>query len=294
MGSVHITYRPGSWFGIVGEHLLVLLPPAMKRRAIAVWEIVDEGAAFDQVLDLVISSGLRDLPGLVMIGVSGDTTRVLVRGSSTATFDSAHGPVTVDGAAAWTWAERTLTGVTAMAVLLEHAVGGEDGDHLVVDQGLIRLGALSHPAATHAPGLLVEDTQPTPAVVVDDDVLTEAVSLAPRVESGARLLLSTGDEVEVDRPLVIGRAPEPRRIFSDKEPRLITVPSPAHEISSTHLEVRPGVDGRPLVTDLGSTNGTVLVQPGLAPEDLQPGYPVALAAGAILDLGDGVTIKVLL
>ena len=293
MGSVHITYRAGGWFGIVGEHLLVLLPPSMKRRATAVWEIVDEGAAFDQVLDLVISSGLRDLPGLVLIGVSGDTTRVLVRGSSTATFDTGHGPVTVDGAAAWTWTERTLTGVTSMAVLLEHAAGGEEGDHLVVDKGLIRLGALSHPAETRSPGLLIEDTQPTPAVVVEDDVLTEAVSLAPRVGPAARLLLSTGEEVEVDRPLIIGRAPEPRRIFSDEEPRLITVPSPAHEISSTHLEVRPGVDGRPIVTDLGSTNGTVLVQPGLAPEDLQPGYPVALAAGAILDLGDGVTIKVL-
>jgi len=92
---------------------------------------------------------------------------------------------------------------------------------------------------------------------------------------------------------VIGRAPEPRRIFSGDEPRLVTVPSPAHEISSTHLEIRPGPDGRPVVTDLGSTNGTVLVQPGSAPEDLQPGYPVELVNGAIVDLGDGVSIKVI-
>jgi hypothetical protein len=46
------------------------------------------------------------------------------------------------------------------------------------------------------------------------------------------------------------------------------------------------------VTDLGSTNGTVLAQPGLAPEDLQPGVAVQLIPGAILDLGDGVTIQV--
>jgi len=291
---MHITYRPGGWFGIVGEHLLVALPPGLKRKASAVWEIVEEGAAFDQVLDVVISSGLRDLPGLVMIGVSGDTTRVLVRGSATATFDTIHGPVTVDGQASWTWAERTLAGVTTIAVLLEH--GADEGhEHLVVDRGLIRLGALSHPptAPQAAPATSVEDTQATP-VVAADDVVTEAVAAPPRT-AVAHLVLSTGDEVEVDRPLIIGRAPEARRFFSGEEPRLVTVPSPQHEISSTHLEIRPDNDGAAtVVTDLGSTNGTVLVQPGLAPEDLRPGYPVTLMNGAMIDLGDGVTIKVAL
>ena len=58
---------------------------------------------------------------------------------------------------------------------------------------------------------------------------------------------------------------------------MVTVPSPHQEISSTHCEIRPGagVDhGAAVVTDLGSTNGTVLVQPGLGPEDLRPGVPV--------------------
>ena len=289
---MHITYRPGGWFGIVGEHLLVALPPGQKRKAIAVWEIVDEGAAFDQVLDVIISSGLRDLPGLVMIGVSDDTTRVLVRGTAQASFDTSHGPVTVDGKAAWTWQERTLAGVTTMRVLLEDAVG-DATERFVLDRGLVRLGALSHPAVAPAesvvPTIEPADTQATP--VIADDLLTEPVAGVAR-PSAALLVLSTGDEVEVDRPLIIGRAPEARRFFSGDEPRLITVPSPQHEISSTHLEIRPGDDGQPVVTDLGSTNGTVLVQPGLAPEDLRPGYPVTLSRGAVIDLGDGVTIKV--
>ena len=46
------------------------------------------------------------------------------------------------------------------------------------------------------------------------------------------------------------------------------------------------------MTDLGSTNGTVLAQPGLAQEELQPGIAVSLIPGAVLDLGDGVTIQV--
>ena len=111
----------------------------------------------------------------------------------------------------------------------------------------------------------------------------------------ARLVLSSGETVEVDRAVLVGRAPEARRFGSHEQPRMITVPSPHQEISSTHLEVRPGSGadhGSAVVTDMGSTNGTVLVQPGLPPEDLQPGIAVQLIPGAIIDLGDGVTIQV--
>ena len=95
--------------------------------------------------------------------------------------------------------------------------------------------------------------------------------------------------------VLIGRAPEARRFTSTEQPTLITVPSPMHEISSTHVEVRPGSGadhGSAVVTDMGSTNGTVLVQPGLPPEDLKPGIAVQLIPGAIINLGDGLTIQV--
>ena len=111
----------------------------------------------------------------------------------------------------------------------------------------------------------------------------------------ARLVISNGDVVDVDRAIVIGRAPEARRFNETEQPRLVTVPSPHLEISSTHIEVRPGSGadhGTAVVTDLGSTNGTVLVQPGLGPEDLSPGVAVQLIPGALIDLGDGVTIQV--
>jgi hypothetical protein len=111
----------------------------------------------------------------------------------------------------------------------------------------------------------------------------------------ARLLISNGDVVDVDRAVVIGRAPEARRFNETEQPKLVTVPSPHLEISSTHIEVRPGSGadhGSAIVTDLGSTNGTVVVQPGLGPEDLSPGHAVQLLPGAIIDLGDGVTIQV--
>lgn len=120
--------------------------------------------------------------------------------------------------------------------------------------------------------------------------------MAPGVgRSVAKLVLSHGETVEVDRVILIGRAPEARRFTTTDQPRLVTVPSPLHEISSTHVEIRPGSGadhGSAVVTDMGSTNGTVLVQPGLAPEELKPGIAVQLIPGATVNLGDGITIQV--
>ena len=115
------------------------------------------------------------------------------------------------------------------------------------------------------------------------------------VRSVAKLVVSNGETVDVDRVVLVGRAPEARRFTSTEQPRLVTVQSPLHEISSTHVEIRPGAGadhGSAVVTDMGSTNGTVLVQPGLGPEELKPGIAVQLIPGAVINLGDGVTIQV--
>ena len=120
---------------------------------------------------------------------------------------------------------------------------------------------------------------------------------APDVTSVvARLVISSGQTVDVDRATVIGRAPETKQYSEEDPPRLVTVPSAHYEISSTHIEVRPGTGadhGTAVVTDLGSTNGTVVVQPGLGPQDLAPGEPVQLLPGALIDIGDGITIQVM-
>ena len=128
---------------------------------------------------------------------------------------------------------------------------------------------------------------PVPGQEVAPDVVAQPV---------ASLVFSTGDVVAVDRTVLVGRAPEARRFASPDQPHVVTVPSPHQEISSTHLEIRPGAGadhGSAIATDLGSTNGTVLAQPGLEPEELKPGIAVSLIPGAVLDLGDGVTIQVI-
>jgi hypothetical protein len=311
------TYRPGQWFGIFGDHAIVVLPPSEKARVAQLWHLVDDGAGFDEVLDALIADGLRELPGFVLVSEAGADTKVVVRGPATARFSTSDGDVELAGSAATTWVEHAMTGVTGLAIEL----GGEgEGPDLTVQNGLVRVSRVQEPAAEHAAGpdpgetpasLPVADDDEEPDDRADHDGLTRAGQWAPDpVPRGipgqppapevvnrpvARLVLSSGDSVEVDRAVLLGRAPEAGRVSASEQPRLVTVPSPQQEISSTHLEVRPGSGadhGSAVVTDLGSTNGTVLVQPGLAPEDLQPGIPVQLLPGAILDLGDGVTIQV--
>jgi FHA domain len=107
----------------------------------------------------------------------------------------------------------------------------------------------------------------------------------------AVLRASDGSTAEVDRPVLIGRAPSPDR-SSSRSPRLMTVPSANHDISRTHLEVAP--EGwQIVVTDLNSTNGTVLARKGAVDrQQLVPGEPVPVQLGSVIELGDGVSVLI--
>ena len=107
----------------------------------------------------------------------------------------------------------------------------------------------------------------------------------------AVLRASNGTSAEVDRTVLIGRAPSSDR-SSSQTPRLMTVPSPNHDISRTHLEVSPD-EWQVVVTDLNSTNGTILVPPGAGDgQQLAPGERIPAQVGSVLELGDGVSVLI--
>lgn len=283
------TFRDGDWLGVLGAGTAVVLPPSETARAVALWELVDAGAAFDETLDALVSAGVRDLSAFVLVSREDDLTRVLVRGPARADFATADGSVRVEGDEAVTWVERALTGVTRVRI---EVADGESSAPLAVAGGLVRISTVEQQVHQHG-DTRVED-EPTilgaPLPGIPGQPPAPPVTARPV----ARLVVSEGDAVDVDRVVLVGRAPQARR-SDDVEPHLVAVASPHQEISSTHLEVRPGSGadhGSAVVTDLGSTNGTLLVQPGLPPEDLKAGVAVQLLPGAVLDLGDGVTIQV--
>jgi hypothetical protein len=101
-----------------------------------------------------------------------------------------------------------------------------------------------------------------------------------------------GSSVEIDRPILVGRAPVLRDDLAEV-PELMRVPSPGQDISRTHLLVSPD-DWEIRLTDLHSTNGTTIVRPGPGVErvQLQPGEPHAVTVGTVIELGDGVAVLV--
>ncbi|WP_435738719.1 FHA domain-containing protein [Cellulosimicrobium sp. PMB13] len=113
-------------------------------------------------------------------------------------------------------------------------------------------------------------------------------ALAVRPPLG-RLLVSTGQTVELDRGVVVGRRPRTPRTQAADLPRLVTVPSPQQDISRSHLEVT--LEGwHVLVSDMATTNGTTLLRAGQPPRRLHPSEPVLVVDGDVVDLGDGVTL----
>lgn len=145
-------------------------------------------------------------------------------------------------------------------------------------------GMIPPPPAFPPPGQAPETiSEPEPVHAPEPVVAHEPV----------RLAFSHGDNVEVTAAVVVGRAPHPDRFSHLVDPLVVRVPSPHQEISGTHVAISPNSDGGVQVTDLGSTNGTLIIRGGGAPEELRPGVGVDIARGDVIDLGDSLTIRVI-
>jgi hypothetical protein len=115
--------------------------------------------------------------------------------------------------------------------------------------------------------------------------------LVPRPVLGV-LRLSLGDVIALDRGVVMGR--NPRTDFTgpdgEERPHVVKLPSADGDISRTHLRVT--LDGwHVLVTDLNSTNGTLVTLPGHEPQQLRPGEPVPMQPGTVVTLAEGIDFR---
>jgi hypothetical protein len=106
------------------------------------------------------------------------------------------------------------------------------------------------------------------------------------------LRLSLGDVITLDRSVLMGR--NPRTDFAETDgqerPHVVKLPSADGDISRTHLRVT--LDGwHVLVTDLNSTNGTLVTLPGRDPQQLRPGETVPIQLGTVVTLADGIDFR---
>ncbi len=104
------------------------------------------------------------------------------------------------------------------------------------------------------------------------------------------LRLSTGDVVSLDRGVIMGRNPPTAEFDGDERLHSVKLPGGEGEISRAHLRVT--IDGwHVLVTDLRSTNGTLITLPGRDPEQVRPSYPTQIQPGTVVTLADGIGFR---
>ncbi|MCU1635970.1 MAG: hypothetical protein JWQ68_1209 [Cryobacterium sp.] len=122
-----------------------------------------------------------------------------------------------------------------------------------------------------------------------NDVLQDA---SPPSRSHYGFRLPGGEEHRLDGVYYLGRRPRAPRLSGGSPPRLVSVGSRTSAVSGTHLEIRQEGDSV-VVTDLGSTNGTVINPPRGGIQRLRPGQSLTVVPGATVDIGDGNIIEIL-
>ncbi|MFF2316706.1 hypothetical protein ACFVTE_10590 [Arthrobacter sp. NPDC058097] len=119
--------------------------------------------------------------------------------------------------------------------------------------------------------------------------LPDVAIQVPRPRLG-RLRLSTGELIDLEQSLVIGRQPSVSRVQGGTMPRLVQVASPGGDISRSHVEVR--LEGwHVMLCDLKATNGTVLVREGQPPRRLAQNEMAIVLDGDIAEIGDDVSLR---
>ena len=138
-------------------------------------------------------------------------------------------------------------------------------------------------------GTPVNDNLPDGFAVASNDVAN--VGTDKRTAHGFRLNGNGGEAHSIDRVVVMGRSPRLSQLSGRVVHRTVVVSSPNREVSANHLALAPQGDAV-LVTDLRSTNGTVVTLPNASPVALRPGESLVVGSGTRIVLGDGNWVEI--
>ena len=135
-----------------------------------------------------------------------------------------------------------------------------------------------------------------PTVPTDEDVAElfgntneESWDDEPAPRGRPVLISSTGEQADLDGPVLVGRAPSTEN--DDADIALMKVHSPAHDISRSHAMIAPSRWGFDVI-DMDSTNGTVVEHPDGEEIYVDPGRTVGISAADTIQIGDGVTLHI--
>jgi hypothetical protein len=121
--QVRTQFDPGHHTALVGERLVVLLSvPSDTPVVAALRSWVEHDASVEEVLEVLVSHGLRKVPHAAIARAESDGLRVVARGDAVIT-DRLR-TWSVDGTAVSTWSERMV----ASCASIEMRLGGELGE----------------------------------------------------------------------------------------------------------------------------------------------------------------------
>ncbi|WP_143556968.1 FHA domain-containing protein [Serinibacter salmoneus] len=262
------------------------MPPTTPDEAVVQWWRLLNGAS--------ATGGAARLAALRLVGErTGDAVLVLDAtsdGEATllARGDRAALEATGGDASATTWTEEVLEAADELEVRVAGHAGGEPWMPLLA--GVARVGALVRGEVTAVPGTGAPGAasgQPF-APRDQEDAAHQALEAPAAAPVRVRLHLSSGESLDVEGPVLIGRAPTAP---AGQAARLVCVASPRGGIARTHtrVEVR---GARVLVTDLATTNGVLVRHPRRLPFRPQAGVATEVGHGAVVELADGVSFRV--
>lgn len=144
--------------------------------------------------------------------------------------------------------------------------------------------AVTAPVVT-APVVVAPVVVPPPVARADDHdgrTMTREQLAALRRTSVA-IRLDTGAAITIAGPTVLGR--NPASPAGSPPCAVHAIDDPEMSVSKTHLWLAV-IDGELMIEDLGSSNGTVVVDASGARREALPGTRVAVPAGATVTIGD--------
>ena len=322
MGPWRLTYTPGQWLVLAGPRLVAVMQPAPPKMSVLVnqlWTDMQAAGSLASLLELLRGYSLDQMPDFAAFVWDGGSPHGLARGRISV-VDVATGQTALDGSGALTWHEAHLGTIRGLRVdmgVLEYdallhlplIVGavGASALHLTTDPDqLVRLPDAEHQLpepVSPEPQPISEPLQPVAMpetqemAAHSEDSQFQRPDIGGYVEEqytptplGIGVQVNTGEFANVVGGLVVGRAPDAARgpIGSS----LMRVPSPGNDISRSHLLVEPAGASEARVTDLRSTNGTTVQLNGEEPYLLENGESVTVPIGTVLNLGDGVSLRV--
>ncbi|MFD4676448.1 FHA domain-containing protein [Lentzea sp. NPDC058450] len=159
-----VSYVPGNWVAVVGEHTWLLLAVSAEADLVGrCWELVRSEQALDEVLATIMHEGFRAVSGFVLVRIAADERRAVVRGAARLEVFGESGAVEeITAAGVGTWVDRNLGAVAGLRM-----VAGPGGPVLPLRGGVVLAGALE----VGVTGAVAPVPQPEPTAVVEQPVL---------------------------------------------------------------------------------------------------------------------------